>query len=430
MILLILILLLLYLFYISYSLEKFGFYNPYVNQYNPNQYNLNLNQYKPNTIPKSYNDTLDNNQPYKMDTNTTIINQINNDKIFDNRINLKNVTYHLKELDISANSLDLLFKPSYNNLISTNKCCLVTKKFDKTGINYNYKKLENEQCDINLHELDNNNQLLLDGIDNWDNKYCVNDLSGQILGSCRKYNFECIDFITQDSCNTLNSKYTKHFLLLYGTLSKKINLKWFNKSCENKIPYKDIYQQLYETAISELIKISLPDYTNPYAELYNESVAELVKINNIDYKNLFDAAIAELVSANKLNYKLTAPIITNQINKMIENYMNKKIDNIYLANIDTDDIQRQNLIKQNIDINAINQINISDKSKLLTQLKEAEMIKQEASYKKTLTTKDIDTTSQAVELVNIKTRINNSMDEYYKTNNITRIKENTNLKAI
>ena len=113
---------------------------------------------------------------------------------------------------------------------------------------------------------------------------------------------------------------------------------------------------------------------------------------------------------------------------MIEDYINKKIGKVYIDNKDIGDIQKQNLIKQNIDIATINKINISEKAALLSQLKEAETIKQIAAYKASVTTKDTDI--QAREIINIKTEINNSMDKYYNTRNITTIKENTNLKAI
>jgi hypothetical protein len=41
------------------------------------------------------------------------------------------------------------------------------------------------------------------------------------LGSCRFANKECIDFITQDSCN-------------------KLKMEWSEKTCQDKLPYKFI----------------------------------------------------------------------------------------------------------------------------------------------------------------------------------------------
>lgn len=140
------------------------------------------------------------------------INYIKNDnttRLYENRVGL-----------ISNNLLT-----NYNiSDLPKSKCCLVSK--DLVNFKYKFTPLENEQCDINLHEIDSNQQLLFDNVNNWSNDYCKNNLNNQVIGSCRRDNFECIDFIDKDSCNYFNTG---------GGIppNKEINknVEWSNKTC-------------------------------------------------------------------------------------------------------------------------------------------------------------------------------------------------------
>lgn len=94
-----------------------------------------------------------------------------------------------------------------------NECCLVTKVFNKKDnkFEYNYRKLKN----FNYKNFENNHEqhLFIHGQDGWDNRNCYKN--NGIVGSCRKFNYECRDFYTKDECN----KYSRD------------NMKWYDTTC-------------------------------------------------------------------------------------------------------------------------------------------------------------------------------------------------------
>jgi len=103
------------------------------------------------------------------------------------------------------------------------KCCLVEKKYlpDSNSINggnfkYVYNSYENKNCDSSLYDIDNNKQLLIDGVNNWSNEMCL-DKSG--LGSCRMINKECVDFVNKDFCD------------------KVPGMVWSERTCNNPLDY-------------------------------------------------------------------------------------------------------------------------------------------------------------------------------------------------
>ena len=113
-----------------------------------------------------------------------------------------------------------------NDDLKSNKCCLVKKELDNNNFKYTYTLYNNLDCNINNFALDHNNELLFDGINNWNNNNCNNDTN--ILGSCQHYNFECIDFVDKETCNKYNDKMPP------DPLNRKINFTWSNKPCYNR----------------------------------------------------------------------------------------------------------------------------------------------------------------------------------------------------
>lgn len=109
------------------------------------------------------------------------------------------------------------------NLLDSSNCCLVQKEFSEGNFNYKYTPLKNEYCNINLYELDQNNQLLFDNINNWNNNNCNN--KSKVLGSCRKTNMECIDFITKNDCENIK-KNNRNELIGIKTV-------WSTKTCND-----------------------------------------------------------------------------------------------------------------------------------------------------------------------------------------------------
>jgi len=181
-------------------------------------FNLNYNF----NTPISHNNLYDTYQ--KVDFNQSNLKDINqsNVDIFDNRINLKNIASY-----------------KYNNIETTNKlesnnCCLIKKKFDSGNFSYNYLPLKNEQCNIDLYELDNNNKLLFDGVNNWSNKNCNNN--NTILGSCKKANMECIDFVTEEECNKFSNNIKANYFLKFNITNQPTKFftkaKWSMKTCQ------------------------------------------------------------------------------------------------------------------------------------------------------------------------------------------------------
>ena len=115
---------------------------------------------------------------------------------------------------------------NYNKL-KNNKCCLVKKELDNNNFKYTFTKYYGDECDIDNFVLDHNNQLLFDEINNWDNNECKNDNTK--LGSCQHYDFECIDFVDEETCDIYNEKMPR------DPLNRKINFVWSNKPCYNKL---------------------------------------------------------------------------------------------------------------------------------------------------------------------------------------------------
>lgn len=117
--------------------------------------------------------------------------------------------------------------PSTNELLEPNlktKCCIVEKKYlpDKSNLfggnfKYLYSNKENKDCDPSLYDLNNNKQILIDGMNNWDNNKCNEQNS--IIGSCRLINNECIDFVDKEFCD------------------KYPNMIWSKKTCNNPLQF-------------------------------------------------------------------------------------------------------------------------------------------------------------------------------------------------
>jgi hypothetical protein len=129
-------------------------------------------------------------------------------------------------------------KPDTSNRLSSSKCCLVKKVFDGNDFKYIYNKYYNDDCNIDNFELDHNNQLLFEGYNGWSNEYCSND--SNILGSCQHYDFECIDFVSKETCENYNKN------IPADRLNRKVVYSWLPVPCYNKnktnIPLKSIEQ--------------------------------------------------------------------------------------------------------------------------------------------------------------------------------------------
>jgi len=177
----------------------------------------NFNHFNPVTLttPKSFNN---------LDSFFRINNfnsTINTTSIFENRFNFIPTTINDAKLASDTN----LATNNYDE-IKSNKCCLVKKMLDGNNFKYEYTKYENEMCDLNNFELDQNNQLLFDGINGWSNNSCSAETSK--LGSCKHYDFECIDFTSKDKCNEYNSRMPP------DPQHRKITYNWSSKPCYNK----------------------------------------------------------------------------------------------------------------------------------------------------------------------------------------------------
>ena len=205
---LIIIILLFFIFNIIYSEEHFGNFIKPNDTYLPplDLYNIKENSYT-NTI-------LDNNF-----ININKINQDDTQQIYKSRIELE--------------PNNLYSSSSVNNI----NCCLVSK--DLNNFKYNYQKLSNDECDINLYNINHERQLLFDNVNNWSNNYCSNNLDEQILGSCRRDNFECVDFIDKNTCNSFNNG-----IALPIMKEKNTKLEW-NKEICNLPVYKPIIYDEY-----------------------------------------------------------------------------------------------------------------------------------------------------------------------------------------
>lgn len=200
------------------------FYNIYTEEFSYFNLNLNINNPKShNNISNNYYDT---NFYSKIQENTkkNYKDSINSD-IFNSRIKLQNI-----------NTSPYTYTTS-TNLIDSSNCCLVQKKFDSGNFNYIYTKLKDNNCNNELYELDQNNQLLYDGVNNWSNNNCNEKTS--LLGSCRIANLECIDFITKERCFNITSEGKSDDMLRFNISNQTNNpirkTKWSNKTCQDKI---------------------------------------------------------------------------------------------------------------------------------------------------------------------------------------------------
>ena len=171
-------------------------------------FNLNLNL----NVPISYNNDTDTYGNFKYIKYRYELPKNTETSIFNNRITLKNVA-------------------NYDNskkLVNSN-CCLVQKEFNNGNFSYKYTPLKNEQCNINLYELNNNNTLLFGNVN------CKN--SNNMLGSCRKANMECVDFVTENKCNKIRTEAKGDYYLKFNHTNKNnvISNKaiWSNKTCND-----------------------------------------------------------------------------------------------------------------------------------------------------------------------------------------------------
>jgi hypothetical protein len=192
----IIIIILICIFFINYC-EEFTIFNP-VNKYTPNGF-YDIDRYFRILFPS--------------DNYTS--------SIYENRFNFIPATIN----DNTLNNDISLSTSNYDDLKS-NKCCLVKKVLDNNNFKYEYTKYSDNDCDIDNFVLDQNNQLLFDGINNWNNNECKNDTTK--LGSCKHYNFECIDFVDKETCDKYNDQMPP------DPLNRKITFTWSNKPCYNR----------------------------------------------------------------------------------------------------------------------------------------------------------------------------------------------------
>lgn len=106
----------------------------------------------------------------------------------------------------------------------TSKCCIIEKKYlpsDNSlyggNFKYTYSPKENGECDSSMYELNNNKQLLIDGVNNWSNNNCTD--KNIVLGSCRMINNECIDFVDKSYCDKIPG------------------MVWSEKTCNNPLDF-------------------------------------------------------------------------------------------------------------------------------------------------------------------------------------------------
>jgi hypothetical protein len=125
-------------------------------------------------------------------------------------------------LIIVFKSNNIIEKMAYiypNNNIS---CCLIKKKYiydetnnDGGNFKYTFDILNNNECNFNINESNDKHQLYISEINNWSNDKCNN----KIIGSCRRFNKECIDFVDNDYCK----KYS--------------DMVWSNKTCNDPLDF-------------------------------------------------------------------------------------------------------------------------------------------------------------------------------------------------
>ena len=159
------------------------------------------------------------------------------------------VLFRKEHFDVLASNDD-----KYTELNNPTDCCLINKKFNDKFI-YQYTKMKDKMCVASLYNNDSNTQLLIDGVDGWDNKDCKEN--NKVIGSCRNgySNKECVDFKKQSDCD-------------------KFKMLWRPITCHDPIKK--------ELEISRTITSSLP--SNPL--IANQSIANQSIANPLAYKPL------------------------------------------------------------------------------------------------------------------------------------------------
>ena len=116
------------------------------------------------------------------------------------------------------------YTPEYLKPDLKTKCCLIEKKYlpDNNKIfggnfKYLYTSKENDGCDPSLYDLNNNQQLLIDNVNNWNNEKCKEENS--VVGSCRLIDNECIDFVDKKFCDKIPG------------------MVWSKKTCNNPLEF-------------------------------------------------------------------------------------------------------------------------------------------------------------------------------------------------
>ena len=112
---------------------------------------------------------------------------------------------------------------NFDNLDNKKNCCLIKKEYalSKDGLykgdfKYKYTKLQDNNCNYDNHSQNSNQQLFIDGENEWDNKMCQDNNTE--VGSCRRGNRECVDFLKKKDCD-------------------KYYMDFSNKTCQNAIPF-------------------------------------------------------------------------------------------------------------------------------------------------------------------------------------------------
>ena len=128
-------------------------------------------------------------------------------------------------LIITCNYVEKLDNLSnYSNINESNKCCEI-KKIILTNNNFDYDYKVNDDCrrDYNSNfrhifenEIIDNKPFTLDKCSNKNN----------LVGSCRRIGFECMDFVTPEDC-------------------KKYKMKWSDKTCHNQLKVDITYPEYY-----------------------------------------------------------------------------------------------------------------------------------------------------------------------------------------
>jgi hypothetical protein len=157
-----------------------------------------------------------------------------------------------------------------DNFESTNtkSCCLMKKEyaFSKDGLykgyfKYNYTKLKDNDCDYNKHIQNSNQQLFIDGENGWDNNMCDNNNTD--VGSCRRGNRECVDFLKKKDCD-------------------KYYMDYSNNTCHNAIPFV-----FSDTIIKPPSLMNINPHLLTYNNLNNHaSLNDIFKVNQDQIDNI------------------------------------------------------------------------------------------------------------------------------------------------